>query len=172
MVRHNLNSPLPCLTSLSNNGRFRPLESDPVLAIRSAQIVASSRITLAEFVGIKFLPEYIEQKSFAGRRHYQAMLKHILLPETVDQLFNSGSTQQKSRLKAVPAWPYLDKVKLCELQEHHVRDLTVAAVAQGYSAQTVKHIRNALGVIIAHAKRERLFVTFRQGCVTGFRLPC
>ena len=169
MVRHNLNSPLPCLTSLSNNGRFRPLEYDPVLAIRSAQIVASSRITLAEFVGIKFLPEYIEQKSFAGRRHYQAMLKHILLPETVDQLFNSGSTQQKSRLKAVPAWPYLDKVKLCELQEHHVRDLTVAAVAQGYSAQTVKHIRNALGVIIAHAKRERLFAD--ENPVSGVELP-
>jgi integrase len=169
MVKHNLNSPLPCLAPLSNNGRFRPVESYHAPAIRSAQIAASSRISLAEFVGHKFLPEYIEQKSFAGRRHYQAMLKHILLPETVDRLFNSGSTQQKSRLKAVPAWPYLDKVKLCELREHHVRDLTAAAFDQGYSGQTVKHIRNALGVIIAHAKRERLFAD--ENPVSGVELP-
>jgi integrase len=169
MVKRDLNSPLPCVAPLSNNGWFTPLKSDPAPAIRSIQMVASSRISLAEFVGIKFLPEYIEQKSFAGQRHYQAMLKHILRPETVDQLFNSGSTQQKSRLKAVPAWPYLDKVKLCELREHHVRDLTAAAFAQGYSAQTVTHIRNALGVIIAHAKREGLFAD--ENPVSGVELP-
>ncbi len=132
-------------------------------------MAASSRISLAEFVGIKFLPEYIEQKSFAGRRHYQSMLKHILRPETVDDLFHSVSTQQKSRLKAVPAWPYLDKVKLCELQEHHVRDLTAAAFAHGYSAQTVMHIRNVLGVIVAHAKREGLFP--EENPVSGVELP-
>jgi integrase len=118
---------------------------------------------------MKFLPEYIEQKSLAGRRHYQAMLKHILLPETVDLLFNSGSTQQKSRLRAVPSWPYLDKVKLCELREHHVRDLATAAFDQGYSAQTVKHIRNVLGVIIAHAKRERMYAD--ENPVSGVELP-
>jgi integrase len=114
---------------------------------------ASPNISLAEFVSVKFLPEYIRQKSAAGQRHYQAMLKHILHPETVDQIFQSGV----SRMKAIPGWPYLDQVKLCNVSEHHVRDLTQIAEARGYSAQTVKHIRNALGVIIAHAQRERLF---------------
>jgi hypothetical protein len=68
-----------------------------------------------------------------------------LRPDTVDQLFNA-STARKLRLKAIPGWPYLDKVQLCELREQHVRDLTEAAFAQGCSAQTVTHIRNAPGV--------------------------
>jgi hypothetical protein len=113
----------------------------------------SSNISLADFVATKFLPDHVQHKSFAGRRHYQAMLKHILRPKTVDQIFQSGG----SRLEAIPGWPYLDQVKLCELREHHVRDITRAAEFRGYSAQTVKHIRNVLSMIIAHAKRERLF---------------
>jgi hypothetical protein len=113
---------------------------------------ASPGISVAEFVGSKFLPGYVERKSLAGRKHYQSMLKHILRPDTVDQLFNAGVALRKSRLKALPGWPYLDNVQLCELREQHVRDLTAAAFAQGYSAQTVTHIRNVLGVIVLHAK--------------------
>ena len=129
----------------------------------------SPKIPLAEFVRVKFLPEHVEKKSVAGRRHYQAMLKHILQPETVDQLFHASVVQPKSRLKAVPGWPYLDKVKLCELRAQHVRDLTEAAHANGYSAQTVKHIRNAIGVMIGHAKREGLFAD--ENPASGVDLP-
>jgi integrase len=103
----------------------------------------------------------------AGRRHYQAMLKHILRPDTVDQVFNPGVA--KSRLKARPDWPYLDTIRLCELREQHVRGLISSALGQGYSAQTVKHIRNVLGVIIAHAKRECLFSD--ENPVTGVESP-
>jgi len=134
--------------------RRRPTSSPNVVHGTGGAIDAvSSNITLAQFVGVKFVPEYIQQKSLPGRRHYQAMLKYILRPETVDQIFQSGV----SRLKAIPGWPYLDQVKLCNLREQHVRDITRTAEERGYSAQTVKHIRNALGVIIAHAQRERLF---------------
>jgi integrase len=129
----------------------------------------SPRITLAEFVGVKFLPEHIDKKGIAGRRHYQSMLKHILRPESVDQLFNPGLSQPKSRLKAVAGWPYLDRVKLGELREQHVRDLTEAALANGYSAQTVKHIRNVIGVIITHAKKEGLFA--EENPVLSVELP-
>jgi integrase len=129
----------------------------------------SPSISLLEFVGNKFIPEYIEQKSFAGRTHYQSMLKHILRPETIDELFNPGGAHMKSRLKVIPGWPYLDNVKVCDLREHHVRDLTMAASAHGYSAQTVTHIRNVLGVIVAHAKRERLFAS--DNPVYGVELP-
>jgi integrase len=129
----------------------------------------SQKITFAEFVGVKFLPEHIDKKSVAGRRHYQSMLKHILRPETVDQLFNPGLRQSKSRLKAIAAWPYLDKIKLCDLREQHVRDLTEAAHANEYSAQTVKHIRNVISVIITHAKREGLFT--EENPVSSVELP-
>ena len=169
MVKHNLNSAQKYLPPLADYGWLNPLESVPAAVHQSVPTAASSRISLAEFVGMKFLPEYIEQKSSAGRQHYQSMLKHILRPETVDQLFNRDAAELKSRLKAVPDWPYLDNVKLCELQEYHVRDLTSAASGLGYSAQTVTHIRNVLGVIIAHAKRQGLFAD--ENPVSGVELP-
>ena len=137
---------------------------DGMAVLHDERNEVTSRSTLTDFVKIKFVPEYVEQKSIAGRRHYQAMLKHVLRPDTVDQVFKA-----KSRLKAIPNWPYLDKVRLCELREQHVRDLISAAFAQGYSAQTVKHIRNVLGVIIAHAKRE--FVFTDKNPVTGVEAP-
>lgn len=117
----------------------------------------SPKIPLEEFVRVEFLPEHVDKKGVAGRRHYQAMLKHIFRPETVDQIFHASVAHPKSRLKAVPGWPYLDRVKLCDLRAQHVRNLTEAALANGYSAQTVKHIRSAIGVMIGHAKRKGLF---------------
>jgi integrase len=144
-------------------------EPDLTSASGSVRQETSPGISVAEFVGSKFLPEYIGRKSLAGRTHYQSMLKHILRPDTVDQLLNSGMAHRKSRLKAVPGWPYLDNIQLCELREQHVRDLTAAAFAQGYSAQTVTHIRNVLGVIVVYAKRERLFAD--ENPVTGVELP-
>jgi hypothetical protein len=130
---------------------------------------ASPGISVEEFVRSKFLPEHIERKSLAGRKHYQSMLKHILRPDTVDRLFNPGMMQPKSRLKAVAGWPYLDNVQLCALREQHVRELTTAAFARGYSAQTVTHIRNVLGVIVVHAKRVRMFAG--ENPVSGVELP-
>jgi integrase len=144
-------------------------EPDLASATRSERQGASPGISVSEFVGSKFLPEYIESKSLAGRTHYQSMLKHILRPDTVDRLLNPGMAQRKSRLKAIPGWPYLDNVQLCQLREQHVRDLTEAAFAQGYSAQTVTHIRNVLGLIVVHAKRERLFAD--ENPVSGVELP-
>ena len=120
-------------------------------------------------MGIKFLPHYVEQKGFSGRTHYRAMLKHILRPETVDRMLHPGAAEPKSRLRAIPDWPYLDEVKLCELEEQHVRDLVSAAFGMGYSVQTVKHIRNVLGAIIGQAIREGLFVD--ENPVPGVELP-
>jgi hypothetical protein len=39
------------------------------------------------FIETKFIPDHVEHKSFAGRTHYQAILKHILKPETVERMF-------------------------------------------------------------------------------------
>lgn len=115
-----------------------------------------SRLSLAAFVGNTFIPEHVDQKSFAGRKHYQAMLKHILRPETVDALLGHSSNSRR-RMKAIPGWPYLDDVEVSQITEEHVQHLTAAAMAQGYSPQTVKHVRNVLGAILSHAKRKMLF---------------
>jgi site-specific recombinase XerD len=113
--------------------------------------------TFEAFVEMNFIPQHVERKSFAGRTHYRSILKHILRPETVDRLFKESLAEVRTRLKAVPDWPYLDGIKLCELTGHHVRELVDAAASQGYSTQTVKHIRNVLGMIISYAKRQGFF---------------
>jgi integrase len=125
--------------------------------------------TFEAFVGMKFIAQHVERKSFAGRTHYRAILKHILRPETVDRLFSEKSTEARSRMKAVPDWPYLDGTRLCELTGHHVRELIDAASTLGYSNQTVKHIRNVLGMIVSHAKREGLFAG--ENPVFSVKLP-
>ena len=135
-------------------GRTRAVDDRP--ASTELRPKEYSTLSLAAFVANKFIPEHVEQKGFAGRRHYQAMLKHILRPDTVHMLFHRGP-DSRMRMKVVPGWPYLDDVEVSQLAEEHVHGLTASALAQGYSPQTVKHIRNVLGAIISHAKRKMLF---------------
>jgi integrase len=116
-----------------------------------------STVCMATFIARKFIPDHVKFKTLAGRTHYQAILKHVLRPETVDRLFIPYAGMPKARLKAVPDWPYLDDVRLCDLTPDHVRRLTSSALAHGYSPQTVKHIKNVIGAIVSHAKRERIF---------------
>ncbi len=132
--------------------------------IKEASIVPShdvdpegSSLRLASFIERKFIPDHVEHKSFGGRTHYQAILKHILKPETVERMFTPYLGAMKARLRSVPGWPYLDDIKLCELKPDHIRELAASASAYGYSPQTIKHIRNVVSAIISHAKRERLF---------------
>lgn len=116
-----------------------------------------STISVAAFVHKKFIPNHVELKRLAGRTHYHAILKHLITPEKVDGFFASYPKTANARLKAVPGWPYLDDVRLCDLTPNHVRQLVLSAALHGYSPQTVKHIRSVLGAIIKHAKKERMF---------------
>ena len=111
---------------------------------------------LRAFIESRFIPNHVALKSTAGRMHYRAILKHIVRPETVRILFAEFATVREPRLKTVPGWPYLDDVRLCDLNVDHVREITSSAMARGYSAQTVKHIKNVLGTIISQAKREHI----------------
>ena len=120
--------------------------------------IQDSRMTFALFVATKFIPEHVEYKTLAGQQHYQAILKHLITPETVNRIFNPRKIAN-ARLKAVSDWPYLDETRLCEIRTDHIRHLVSAAHAAGYSAQTVKHIKNVLFIIISHAQTE--------GCFTG-----
>lgn len=114
-------------------------------------------MSLATFIETKFIPNHVEHKSLAGRTHYHALLKHVLKPETVDRLFTPYDGSVKGRLRVLPDWPYLDDVRLCDLNADHVRQLVNSASARGYSHQTLKHIRNVISAIVSHARRERLF---------------
>ena len=113
-------------------------------------------MTFGFFVETKFIPEHVEHKTTSGQTHYQAILKHLLQPETVNRIFNPKRIAN-ARLKSVPGWPYLDDVRLCDITAGHVRQLISAAFAGQYSSQTVKHIKNVAFAIISHAQREGCF---------------
>lgn len=115
-----------------------------------------SSITFSQYVEDKFIPEHVAHKTRAGRTHYEAMLKHALRPERVNRIF--GNIPQTARfLKAAPDWPYLDDVLLSDLTPDHVKAILSAAIRRGYSAQTIKHIKNVIGAVVSHARNEGCF---------------
>jgi integrase len=118
--------------------------------------VQDSRMTFDLYVETKFIPEHVAYKSSSGQTHYQAILKHLLTPERVNQFFNSRYVNN-ARLRSVPQWPYLDGVRLCDLKGDHVRRIIGASQAAGYASQTVKHIKNVFFAIISHAQKEGCF---------------
>jgi len=116
-----------------------------------------SAMTVADFVKEKFVPEHVAKKSFSGRTHYRAMLKHVLTPKEVDRVFQIEAEASKTRLKAVPNWPYLDHVRLCDARPDDVERLIAAALEHGYSTQTIQHIWSLVNVIFGYAKKECCF---------------
>jgi len=140
----------------SNNAEvFAWKDREPDLHVE--RLVENSQITIASFVERKFLTEHIAGKRSAGKAYYQSMLRHILGPEEVDRILCKKPVQDRRLLKAIPGWPYLGKVRLCDTGPEDVSRLTTAALAHGYSFETVVHIRNVVHAIFAHAQRAGCF---------------
>lgn len=118
---------------------------------------SGATVSLAEYVEQNFIPNHVSLKTDAGRIHYQAILKHVMTPEAVERMFAPYCGVSKTRLKTMPDWPYLDHIRLCDLNADHVKHLIVSASARGYSPQTIKHIRNVVGKVIYHARKEGYF---------------
>ena len=135
--------------------RTRILTPDQDAQRSSMELGPSSSVRA--FVQTVFLPTLAEAKSASRRAHYHALLKHVLTPECVEELVSSDGARLKGKLKARTDWPYLDDVRLCDLTADRVRQLIACASAQGYSPQTVKHIRNVISTIVKQAKRQRVF---------------
>ena len=116
-----------------------------------------SATTIGTFVKDVFVPERVVKKRLSGRTHYRAMLKHVLTPEEVDRVFEIDPDRSKNKLKAIPDWPYLDNVRLADVRPEDVRRLIAAALARGYSTQTVAHIRWVINAIFEHARNKGWF---------------
>lgn len=155
-----MRSPL-AIAALDNASGIR---LEPNIALHTSRKVSDPRKTLsrvamslAEYIEQQFIPNHVSLKTIPGRIHYQAILKHVLTPEAVERMFAPYHGVYKSRLKTLPDWPYLDHVRLCDLNADHVRHLTESASARGYSPQTIKHIKNVVGKVIIHARKEGYF---------------
>lgn len=144
-------------SSLSKREAQRRAWKDLLAEMQQNSLEQNSRMTVAEFVERRFVPDHVAQKRVSGRTHYRSLLKHVVTPELVDRLFDLTQDNGKTKLKAHPGWPYMDSMRLCDVLPAHIRELTSAALAQGYSTQTVMHIRNVVSSIFSHAKREQCF---------------
>ena len=114
-------------------------------------------MTIAEFVEKVFVPEHVAIKRPTGQTHYHAILKHIVTPEEVERVFEADGASWKTRLKAVPNWPYLGGVRLCDARPDDVQRLISAAEARGYSTQTIAHMRNVVKAIFELAQKKQWF---------------
>jgi integrase len=131
------------------------VESPPV----SANPASYSSTTVLEFVERRFIPEFVSIKRRASRSYFRAILKHVLHPEQVMRAFGASSGRTKNRLTAIPDWPYLDSLRMCEIDAEIIQHLTSTAMKKGYSTQTATHIRNVIRSVFSHA--------IRTGCYSG-----
>ena len=106
---------------------------------------------LADFVRQRFIPEFVEIKTSAGRAHFREILKYILLSEVVDCGCADTYERTNVRRKAVKSWPYMDSLRLCDIDENSIRHIVAMALESGYSIQTATHIRNVIRAVYSHA---------------------
>lgn len=149
--------PATGIGSMPQNESQRLASQDHLPLLNQSELAPRSRMTIAEFVEHKFVPEHVALKGYSGQMHYQAMLRHVITPEEVDRVFNVNPEKSKRRLRAIPDWPYLGDLQLCDARPEHIHRLISEALEHGYSAQTVAHIRNVISVIFTHAKKEQCF---------------
>jgi site-specific recombinase XerC len=137
---------------------------DHVSTVFAAGIGAQSvehgraRITVADFVQTVFIPECVEKKAGAGKTHFRSILKHIVTPERVEAAFSPAPMRPKAKWKTVDRWPYMDNLKLSEVEAAHVQHLMTQARDHGYSPQTVAHIRNVVRAIFELAMEKQYLV--------------
>jgi integrase len=117
------------------------------------------RTSIAEFVERKFIPEYVATKKSAGRSYFRGILNHVLPPEQVARAFATNLEKTNNKLTAVPGWPYIGSLRLCDIDAETIQLLTTTALKHGYSTQTATHIRNVIRLIFSHA--------IRTGCYIG-----
>ena len=115
-------------------------------------------ITIAEFVGTRFLPEFVAAKTLAGRAHYHSILKHVLSPEELGRIIAISPANGNGMIVPRVGWPYLGNLRLRDVRSHHVQQLLAAASASGYSPQTVRHIRSVVSALFSFAKQELVFM--------------
>lgn len=112
-----------------------------------------SSISVAEFVIQTFIPDCVAHRRSSARSHFRTVLNHVLHPELVSELLTTVRGGTKKRLSTIPDWPYIDTLKLREVDAGVIQSLAHAALQRGYSTQMARQIRNVMSLMIAHAIR-------------------
>ncbi len=104
----------------------------------------SSSMTFAQFVAQKFEPQVTWKLKRGGQKHYSHLLSKHLLPAF-------GST------------------RLCDIGPDQVETLIADKYRAGYSPQTLRHLKHAVGRIFGHAEHIRAYV--ERNPAHGVQLP-
>lgn len=129
----------------------------------SRTLAQRSQMTLAEFIGQRYLPELLAVKKLPWRAHYHSILKHILSPEDSERILGNESPARGSRARHAH-WPYLGQLCLRDIRPFHADQLIHAALERGYSPQTVRNIRSLLSAVFTYARQELCFTGVNPTC--------
>jgi site-specific recombinase XerC len=119
--------------------------------------MGNPEMTVAEFIQQRFVPEHVASMRSAGHQYFHAILKHVLGPEQVDRTFGVNKEKSRTKLRTIPGWPYLNAQRLCDIHPDHIQRIISAALDNGYSIQTVTHIRNVIRKVFSHARDASCF---------------
>lgn len=104
----------------------------------------ASTMNLADFVKTKFELQVVAKKKPAGQKHYRYVLDHHVVPA-------------------------LGNRRMCDISGDDVEDLIALKRDEGYSGQTVLHVKNAVSAIFRLAKKLRLYVY--ENPAAGIEMP-
>ena len=149
------------LNASASQGNQADAEAVISAAIGSVDEYAARRmagpISFSNYDATQFLPGHVALKSSPGKRHYFAILKHVIKPSEVDTMAGSAEPRSRAKLTEDPNWPYLGDLALDQISPGEVGRLVEAAQQRGYSAQTVRHIRNVVRSAFAYAIAHGLY---------------
>ena len=109
-------------------GRISKKEAQKALAEKMVEVNRSgptTRLTVAEFIEKRFVPDHVATLTGNGQSHYRDILKHV------------GAA--------------FGAFELPEVKAHHVSQWLQAKAGRGYSQSYLKHMRNVLHKVYEHA---------------------
>jgi len=143
--------------SLSESDALRSARRYLLSHLSPAAITKRALMTVADFVATRFVPEFVERKAIAARAHYHSILKCVLGPERSGRAGGVCSQPCASHAGEYRDWPCLGNVRFADVRSEDVQQLIAAAIARGYSPQTVRHIRSVISAVFSYAKQELVY---------------
>jgi hypothetical protein len=149
------------LTSLSQTDSQSAPEMNPMARQDQDDQLSRRSTNLGELIERRFIPEYVAIKRSAGRSDFRGILNHVLPPEQVAGAFAANPEKMNYELKAVPGWPYIHSLQLCEIKPETMRHLPASALKNEYPGRNAYSQRHPVDFLacnsgwVSHRRQSR-----------------